>query len=191
MPSGGAAFLCAQGFNFQMPLGVQISNAVSRLILTTGVPRIKPLIPATWKWIALKRVPYHGRELTYFAVRQGGSLRIYASTAIEADFESERFNEDVSAKVRIFAESAVIVALKRSDAIVVLVGNVGQKAAFIPVDISALIDTKDSYDVRVYNSERGAWERGTLSHGKDFGTVTLPIEPEGYRLIELQKRQPG
>lgn len=166
-------------------------EGVCGLILTTGIPRIKPLIPATWKWIALKRVPYHGRELTYFAVRQDGSLRIYASTEIEADFESERFNEDVSAKVRTFSESAVVVALERSDAIVVLVGNVGLKAALVPVNIAAFIDMKTSYDVRVYNSEREAWERGTLRGGKDFGTVALPIEPEGYRLIQLQRRQPG
>lgn len=85
----------------------------------------------------------------------------------------------------------MVVALERSDAIVVLVGNVGLKAAFVPVNIAALIDTKTSYDVRVYNSEREAWERGTLRGGKDFGMVALPIEPEGYRLIELQRRQPG
>jgi len=85
----------------------------------------------------------------------------------------------------------VVVALERSDAIDVLVGNVGLKAAFVPVNIAAFIDMKTSYDVRVYNSEREAWERGTLRGGKDFGTVALPIEPEGYRLIQLQRRQPG
>ena len=49
-------------------------EGVCGLMLTTGRPRVNPLVPNAWKWVALRRLPYHGKDLTYFAARQGGSI---------------------------------------------------------------------------------------------------------------------
>jgi len=164
-------------------------EGVCGLMLTSGPPRINPLVPAAWKWVALKRLLYHGKEITYFAVRERGTFRIYATAEIEADFPIERFDEDVSSRVRVFSDSAAIVALKRDDATMVLVGNIGTQTVTVPMNIAALLDPHAMYDVCVYNSERDGWEPGELGSGEDFGAVALSIESDGYRLIELRMRR--
>ena len=35
-------------------------EGVCGLMLTTGRPSVNPLVPAAWKWVALRRLPYHG-----------------------------------------------------------------------------------------------------------------------------------
>lgn len=57
-----------------------------RLMLTTGLPRVNSLVPSNWKWLALKGLPYHGTEITYFATREGGTFRISATGAFRPTF---------------------------------------------------------------------------------------------------------
>ncbi len=164
-------------------------EGVCGLMLTNGPPRINPLVPAAWKWVALKHLPYHGRELSYFAVRERGAFHIYATADVETDFAKERFDEDVSSRVQIFSDNAAVAALRRDDATVLLVGNVGTQTVTVPMNIAALLEPHASYDVRIYNSERDAWEPGDLGAGEDLGAVALSIETGGYRLIELRVRR--
>ncbi len=165
-------------------------EGVCGLMVTNGPPRINPLVPAGWKWLALRRLPYHGGELSYFAVRQQSGIQLYATAENETEFPSERFEEDVSSGVRVYSDSAVVVALRRPEAIVILIGNVGPQTTTVPLNIVALLDPRAGYDVRIYNSERHEWERGDLRGAAESGAIALSIEANGYRLIELHTVAP-
>lgn len=164
-------------------------EGVCGLMLTNESPRINPLIPLAWKWIALKRLPYHGSELTYFAVRTRDGVRIYTTADIETKWPSERFDEDVSPGVEIFSETAAVVALRRTDTIVLFVGNVGTQTQTVHLNMMSLLDLKSIYDVRIYNSERDAWDSGELQSGQDFGAVAVMVDTGGYCVIELSVRR--
>ncbi|MBC5800485.1 MAG: hypothetical protein GIW94_11020 [Candidatus Eremiobacteraeota bacterium] len=161
-------------------------EGVCGLMLTTGLPRINPLVPANWKWVALRNLPYHGRSLSYFATRERGTFRIYATGVVESDFASEVYDEDVSDSVSVFSDTAAVVALRREDGIVLLIANVGGRTANVPVSIGPLLNASATYDLRMYNSEHDAWEAGTLGSGGDFGAIAVSVESEGYRLVELR-----
>jgi hypothetical protein len=161
-------------------------EGVCGLTLSTGAARINPLIPETWKWIALKRLPFHGQEITYFAVRECGTFQIYANREVESEFKMERFDEDVSSRVCVFSENAAVVALQRCDATVLLVGNVGIQTETVPLNIASLLEPLAVYEVRIYNSQRDAWEPAQSGKGGKFGAIALSIEAHGYCLVELR-----
>lgn len=163
-------------------------EGVCGLMLSTGLPRVNPLVPANWKWLALKRLPYHGTEITYFATREGGTFRISSTADVHTDFPKELYETDVSANVTVFSENAAVVALERPDEISVLVGNLGSETTTVPLDISGLLDPRAMYDVCIYDSERDAWQPDVLDSGSNVSTVSLSIEANGYRLVSLRRR---
>ena len=166
-------------------------EGVCGVMLTTDRPRVKPLVPTRWKWLALKRLPYHGGEITYFATREDGSFRISATADVESDFPVERFDADVSADVQVFSEDAAVVALRRRDEIAVLVGNLASHTMTVALNISKLLEPHAYYNARIYNTERDAWEPGGLNSAEAAETVALSIEMGGYRLISLRPRRDG
>ena len=164
-------------------------EGVCGVMLTTGLPRIKPLVPPAWKWLALKRLPYHGVEITYFATREEGTFRISATADVESDFPKELYETDVTEGVRVFSDEAAVVALRRSGEIAVLVGNLAAQTTTIALNISNLLEAGAMYDVCVYDSERDAWQPGELNSAEDAGAVAVSIETGGYRLIALRLRR--
>ena len=163
-------------------------EGVCGLMLTTGLPRVNPLVPSNWKWLALRRLPYHGGELTYFATREGGTFHISSTSDVTTDFPKELYGTDVSDDVRVFSANAAVVALARPDETSVLVGNYGSQTTTIPLDISRLLDPLGTYDVCIYDSQRDAWQPGAIDSASNIGTVSLSIEAGGYRLISLRRR---
>jgi hypothetical protein len=155
--------------------------------LRPGKPVITPLIPSSWRWVGLRRVPYHGRELTYFATRQNSKLCVYATDDVHCDKKPERYEQDVTDRVVVTSDSAAAIALRRNNELLVLIGNVGTQTATTPVNISALLDHSATYESRIYNSERETWIEGATKRGSEFSPVAVPIETLGFRLIELRK----
>ena len=166
-------------------------EGVCGVMLSTGSPRINPLVPPDWKWLALKRLPYHGTELTFFATRQAGTFRISATSDVETAYEKELYDADVSADVTVYSANAAVVALARPDEISLLVGNLAAETVTVPLNISRLLDRDATYEVCVYDSERDAWQPGTLDSAANVGTVSLAIEAMGYRLLSLRVRRPN
>ncbi|MBC5826091.1 MAG: hypothetical protein GIW99_00115, partial [Candidatus Eremiobacteraeota bacterium] len=133
-------------------------EGVCGLMLTPSLPRVHPIVPVTWKWIALRRLPYHGNELTYFATREAGEFKIYATGEIESDHPVERYEEDVSGGILLFSDNAAVVALRRPGETIILVGNVGPQTTTVPLNIREIVETHAAYEIATYNSERDAWE---------------------------------
>ncbi len=161
-------------------------EGVCGLVLLPGVPRVNPLMPDGWNWVALRDVPYHGQAFSYFIVRESESgARIYATAAIDSDWHTEIYSADVSDDVWIYAKDAIAVALRRDEGLVVLIGNTGGETIYVPVQFADKLLLPERAAVRVYNSERRIWEaRGVLERSQLSSTAFL-IERGGFRLLEI------
>jgi len=165
-------------------------EGVCGLMLTPGAPNVNPLVPPEWKWVALRRQPYHGREITYFATRHDEQgFHIFSDTALESAHHVEVYDEEVSARVYAYASSAEVVALRRPGEIVILVGNVGGQTSVVPVGMQDVLDPDSFYDLRIYNSERGAWEASCRERTPNLTPLAVQIETNGFRIIELKPVQ--
>jgi len=161
-------------------------EGVCGLMLTPDLPQVNPLVPPEWKWVALRRQPYHGRELSYFAARQDDrEFHIYADTPLRSDHHVKTYDEDISARVYAYAASAEVVALRRPGELVVLVGNVGAQTSVVPVAMQEVIDADTIYDLRVYSSEHVAWEGTVRQQGRYISPLAVQIETNGFRIIEI------
>jgi len=165
-------------------------EGVCGVVLQPGHLRVNPLVPRTWRWVGLRRLPYHGVEISFFATRESGGsdalgFRVYATTRVVTDDLLEVYDEDVTDKVSVLDPAVARVALRREGETVVLIGNPGSETVVVPVDLGALLHAGMRYVVRAYSSERYAWE--------DIGTITdvllampaLVIEAGGFSILRI------
>jgi hypothetical protein len=99
----------------------------------------------------------------------------------------ERYDEDVSPHVHASYPSAAVVALRRGDEVMVLVGNAGTQTSVVPLSLGELITPGACYTVRIYNSERGAWEPERRERGAAVAFMALSVETNGFRAIEVRE----
>lgn len=166
-------------------------EGVCGLMLTPDAPKINPLIPKDWKWVGLRDLPYHGSYLTFFLVREGDAgFRIYSTQNVDSDWGVELYAADVSDEVRIFGSNVVAIALKREGGMVVLLGNAGDGTVFTPLLVQSDIPSESRVLLRVYSSERGAWEPGIDATAAELHSISLSIEAGGFRLLELTLSEP-
>ena len=161
-------------------------EGVCGLMLTTGNPRINPIIPAVWKWVALRNCPYHGSPVTYFAVRQRQKLHLSATVDVDTEHPFTRYDEDISSRVLCFSRVAAVVALRRKDTISILVGNVGDQTLSVPLNLQDAVEARSEYTVRIYDSERDEWENRGTKTGSELASLIFSIEAMGYRLLEVR-----
>ena len=162
-------------------------EGVCGLTLTSGVPCINPLIPQEWSWIGLRRLRYHGGELSYFMIRKGTTSQIYSTSQLESESETQLFTHDCTDDVAVFSTTAAAIALAKEHEFAVLIGNVGDQTSTIPINLSRLVDPDANYMVRLFNSERGAWEDPEEEIGAELTTLALSIESKGFRLLNLAR----
>jgi glycogen debranching enzyme len=165
-------------------------EGVCGLMLSPDLPGVNPLIPPGWKWVAVRRLPYHSREFTYFVGRHGERFHVYANADVQTAHHKEIYAEDVSTDVHAFCATAEVVALRRPGELMVLVGNVGTQTSIVPLDLHDVVDAHGSYDLRVYNSERRVWEPRRREPGTIVAALALGIEVNGFRAIELKQVAP-
>ena len=161
-------------------------EGVCGLMLTPDAPKINPLIPKDWKWVGLRNLPYHGSFLTFFLVREGDAgFRIYSTQNVDSDWGVELYASDVSENVQVFAANVVMIALEREGDMVVLLGNAREGTVFSPLLIQSHVPPESRVLLRIYNSERGAWESGIEMSAAELQSVSISIEAGGFRLLEM------
>jgi hypothetical protein len=147
-------------------------------------------MPADWSWVALRNVPYHGSSFSYILVREGDAFRVYVTREIDCTWRAEPYERDISDFLRVYAESAAVVALWRADSAVILVGNTGSETVHTPVVITDTTLLPEGGTLRLYNSERRSWERRAVIAPADLSGIALTIEAGGFRLLEISKQKP-
>jgi hypothetical protein len=161
-------------------------EGVCGLMLSPGAPRIAPLIPAHWKWVGLRQLPNHGSELSYFLVREGdASYRVYSTAIVDSDWDVALYHQDVSDDIRVFSDSAVVIALQRDDGLAILIGNTSSTTIHTPLTINDSVTQRARFTLRTYNSERGDWEFVGSFAGTELKGLALSVEGGGFRILEL------
>ncbi|HLY01665.1 MAG TPA: amylo-alpha-1,6-glucosidase [Candidatus Cybelea sp.] len=163
-----------------------VIEGVCGLMLTAGEPQINPLIPGHWSWVGIRRLRYHGGSLSYFAVRQSGvRVAIYSTVPLKSEYDVSLFESDVSDRLRVFSDSAAVIALASEERIVILLGNTESNTVSMPINVEDVVDRSQSYQVRVYNSEKRDWEAPVMRGGEGLTALAVLIEANGFRLLEL------
>ena len=162
-------------------------EGVCGLTLTGDLPKIQPLVPSDWKWLALRRVPYHGEEISYFAVRARNTFHLYTTCEIDSDHSHSVYLADVSDNIPIFSRTARVVAFQREHETILLVGNVSTTSINVPVELSSILTGEEKYHLRIYNSEREDWETDAVFAREEVMSVTTTIESQGYRLMQFTR----
>jgi len=165
-------------------------EGVCGVVLQPGHLRVNPLVPPAWRWVGLRRLPYHGVEISFFATRERGGtdalgFRVYATTRVVTDDPLEVYDEDVTDRVRVLDPAVAHIALRRSGETIVFVGNTGPATAVVPVDLGGLLQSGMTYAVRTYNSERYVWEDIGAATGGQFALSALVIEAGGFALVHV------
>jgi hypothetical protein len=161
-------------------------EGVCGLMLTTGAPQINPLIPGHWTWVGIRRLCYHNGFLSYFAIRQSADRKtIYSTAPLESKHDVLLFDSDVSDRLRVFSDSAVVIALAGKERIAILLGNTEPNTISTPINVEDVVDPSRRYEFRIYNSERRDWETPVTCGGEALRGLAVTIEANGFRLLEL------
>jgi len=162
-------------------------EGVCGLMLTTAEPRINPLVPQGWQWVGVRRLRYHGDEISFFATRHAGTFHVCATGPVDTASGYEHYDADISDRIAAFSDAAAVIAFESSDKFIVLVGNVSEQTATIPINLSKILDPVAAYASKIYVSEREAWEDFESRTGAQLASLAIIVEMFGYRLIELRK----
>ncbi len=162
-------------------------EGVCGLMVLPGRPRINPIIPSHWSWVGLRRLPYHGAFVSYFAVRRDdGRLCLYSTAQVESEFDVIVLERDVTDDVRRFSDRARIIALAGENETVVLVGNTSTETVAASLNIEQILDASKHYALEAYNSERKRWEEPIVREA--WGALALSIEAGGFQLLRFTPR---
>jgi hypothetical protein len=165
-------------------------EGVCGVVLQPDKPKINPLIPAHWGWVGLRRLPYHGKEISYFATREGetehpDAFHIYAVTEVATDHTLSVYTEDATEMVRTLNPDVCHMALRRPGEVVLLLGNTGAGTSVVPMECAGLFASGASYAVHVYDSESRLWSSGDVTTGTELHTPSVAIEAGGFRVLRF------
>jgi hypothetical protein len=162
-------------------------EGVCGLMVTTAEPRINPLVPQSWRWVGVRRLCYHGKEISFFATRHAGTFHMCATGPVDSESGYEHYDEDISDRIAAFSEAAAVIAFRGGDKIIVLIGNVSDQTATIPLNLSKVLDPATTYASKIYVSERETWEDFEPKLGAALTPLAIIVEMYGFRLIELRE----
>ncbi len=157
---------------------------------------LSPLVPKDWQWVGLRRLPYRGREIAFFAGWQPDGPHLYATTDFTPAPESPRapnaaavskhlYDEDVTNLVEVHDPLAQHIAFKRAGELLVCLGSSAEQTMLLPMRIGALLAPDTVYQTEIYSSEWQRWIMGRRARGKEMDEAAVQIDAGGYRLFRF------
>jgi hypothetical protein len=148
------------------------------------------LIPPHWRWVGLRKLPYHGAEISFLAIREdegehAGQFHIRATCDVATDHELSRYEEDVTDTVGVLNPDVCHLALRRPGEAVLLVGNTSPNTMIVPLDLNGLLTPDTDYTVDLYDSESHTWRHGETTSAANLRTPAVTIETGGFRVLRL------
>lgn len=165
-------------------------EGVCGVMLSTDAISLEPLLPVDWKWVGIRRLPYHNRELGFFAARQTDCFHVFGT----ADFDTHPgyckhlYEEDISNTVHPLNLMAKHIAFRRPGQILICIGSASTQTMLVPLRLEGTLEPGKIYHVEVYNSERNQWIEGETSPAEDLTELAVDIEEGGYRLLKFIER---
>ncbi|HVA89723.1 MAG TPA: amylo-alpha-1,6-glucosidase [Chloroflexota bacterium] len=165
-------------------------EGVCGVVLQPGQLKINPLVPAHWRWVGLRKLPYHGAEISFFAIREdegkhAGQFHIYATAEVATKHELSLYAEDVTEAVGVLNPRVCHLALRRPDEVVLLLGNTSASTTIVPLELDGLLARDATYTVHLYDSESHTWRRGETCGADDVRMPAVTIEAGGFRVLRL------
>ncbi len=165
-------------------------EGVCGLVLQPGSPKINPLVPTSWLWVGLRRVPYHGDEFSFFATREmkhdpQAPFHIYATLDVETEHTLDVYTDDVTETVRVRNPDIRHVALRRSGEAVLFLGNTHSGSSVVPVELGDLLAAEAHYHVQLYDSESQSWRDCDANIGSALGTLATSLEAGGFCVLRF------
>jgi glycogen debranching enzyme len=172
-------------------------------------PKVEPLLPLEWKWVGLRNLNYHGKQLSYFAARLGAPgpgarrtdkrrqmgrdvglfMQLYASSKlqIEEGHAVEVFARDVTERVGVVNDALRTLALERPGEYLICVGNTATRTCVGALELGGLLDKDARYEVQLYNSEQGGWTGVESDDTTALLRPALTVEAQGFRILRLRQ----
>lgn len=147
--------------------------------------QVAPLMPSGWRWLGLSRLPLHGREVSYFVMRDQSRFHVFATAKLEVAGDLEVYDEDVTDQIERLDPDVVVLALRRGDEKLVCIGSTLDVAYTFPVSLGRLIESDRNYRVELYNQAWGRWAEGEAASGSDLKNMALRIEAQSFALARL------
>jgi hypothetical protein len=152
-------------------------------------PQIHPLLPEGWRWVGLRRLPYHGHSLSFFAARDHQRFLLYSDQPINTRHHLERYEEEVSDQVLVLNGHLEHLALRRPGEVTLCLGNTAGETTRSPVYLlERLLAPEQPYQLTLYNSERQAWMDGISGPGHALSSLAVTIEAQGFRIVRFSER---
>jgi hypothetical protein len=142
-----------------------------------------PRFPSSWRWMGARNVPFQGRSLTWFVVRDTtGSVHGFANAAFKDGIPVVELTEDVSSLVDVSGDDVSVVALRDRRRTLVFIGSSSPSSFTTRLRAPQLrARTLRAYDsLRECWMERGIVERDTLANG-----YLVNLAPHDYTIFEF------
>ncbi|HEY8296546.1 MAG TPA: hypothetical protein VIG32_00790 [Candidatus Baltobacteraceae bacterium] len=156
------------------------------LDLSGGSPSVNPRLAPDWRWLGVRNLPLGGKHVTWFVVRTGDSVKMYANFRFDQSMPYEAYDTDVSSKVHISGDAASAIALRKGEHVTVFIGNTVDRTITIAVSLN--LELRGSYSVRSFNSLRGEWLEDRLLDMAQFRKgVAIQLDRKGFCVLELRQ----
>jgi glycogen debranching enzyme len=165
-------------------------EGVCGVVLQPGMPKISPLVPAHWRWVGLRRLPYHGAEISFFATREhqgnhAAEFHVYSSVEVATEHTLAVYAEDATETVRVLNPEVCHLALRRPHEAVLLLGNTSANTSVVPINLGGLLTATSTYTLLVYDSDSRTWRNGDEATGAAMRTPAVAIEAGGFRILRF------
>lgn len=151
-------------------------------------PQMHPLLPEDWRWVGIRRLPYHGHCFSFFATEEQGRFRLYTDHPMNTRHHLEQYEEECSNQVLVLNGHLEHLALRRPDEVTLCIGNTSRETTVSPVYLlNHILAPEQPYQLSIYNSERQAWVTGRSGPGQALSSLAVTIEAQGFRILRWRQ----
>ena len=162
-------------------------EGVCGVMLDANTIGFNPLLPSDWRWVGLRRLDCHRRELSFFAARHHDTFQVFGTADFDTAPSSTKhlYDEDITNQLDALNSLAYHVAFKRPGEILICLGSASHQTILVPLRLENTLEAGKLYHTEIYNSERSVWIEGETSRAEDLKELAFEIEEGGYRLLRF------
>ena len=155
------------------------------LNITAQTPSVKPRMASAWSWIGARNVMVRGKRAMWLCTRFNGEHAVFGTYPFSEIQAENLYEEDITHEVEIRGDTAVCMAMRRRDGLLLFVGNTLDRT--INVGISCAPE-RGRYVMRGFNTLRNEWiEKDEFDIARFARGMPIEVSRHGFALIELHK----
>jgi len=151
------------------------------LRLRDGPPALDPRLPANWAWSGVRNLQLRGGESSWFVARTP-DLALCATSEFAQDGPYERYDADVTDRLKVADPAVAGFAFEREGEVVVLLGNTSAQTVTTGVRFEGDFDGT----IQSWNSSQPAWLHDDRTAKRLCTGVGIELERQGFFLIRAR-----